>query len=173
MSFWVGLGVGVVAALLAQTCVAWLIPAPWLDLFLAFALAVSLLGAPADARIAGWLIGLAQDLTSLDAFGIHALVLGIAALLVTQLREWWPVDLLAGRFLLLVACGLTSQIVYVAHAWFWSARPGETLAELVVSALLAALAAAALAAWGVGAVSSRARARGRGRRSAARRSATF
>lgn len=147
MPFWAEFASGVVAALLAQTCVAWFAPAPWLDFFLVLALVLGFRGAAADARIAGWLVGLVQDLGSRDPLGIHALSLGLAVYLLTRLREFSPVEPFAGRFVLMLLSALSAQIVYVAHAWFWSTRPGETLAELVFGAIASALAAALLSAW--------------------------
>lgn len=77
------------------------------DLFLVLAVLCGLLARAQDAPIAGWCVGLAQDLGSLDPLGIHAFSLGLTALVATRWRSVLNVDALWPRALV----GLTSTWV--------------------------------------------------------------
>jgi cell shape-determining protein MreD len=142
---WSGFAIALLLAYLFQTGVVALLGAPYVDAFLVLALLCGLLAPTHDARIAGWIAGLAQDLGSADALGIHAFTLGLTALLLTHLREvgnvgvWWvrgPVAFLAAW---------PGQLIYLLHLHYWAGQGSASLWQLVGNAALTALVAAALA----------------------------
>jgi rod shape-determining protein MreD len=119
----------------------------WLDLFLAFALLCGLAGPLWEARLAGWIVGLAQDVGTDGPLGIHALALGLTVLLLTRMREavnrelWW-VRWLVG-FLVAVPAQLLVQVhdrYFQGAAVSWPHMLGHALLTALVAALLAALA---------------------------------
>ena len=108
---WGGLALAVVLAYLVQASVAWLLGPSRFDPFLVLTLGVALLRPTHDARISGWLIGLAQDLGSANPLGVHAFTLGLTALFVTQLRRGLNANVWWSRGLILLASAWVAQVV--------------------------------------------------------------
>ena len=119
----------------------------WLDLLLALALACGLMAPIAEARLAGWITGLAQDIGTDGPLGLHALAAGLAVLALTALRElvnrevWWV------RWLAALAVALPAQLLVQLHdrylqgaAVTWGLMVGHALETALAAALLAALA---------------------------------
>lgn len=140
--------VALLAVYFLQTSVFWTWGVRWLDAFLVMALLCALLGRTHDARIAGWLIGLVQDIGTPDAFGIHALVLGLSALFVTKMRGWINTRIWWPRMLLLFAAALPGQLLYALHLryWSWVGIESRSLLSIVFEALALSIIAAAVAA---------------------------
>jgi rod shape-determining protein MreD len=73
----------------------------WLDLLVVLALVCGLTAPAAEARLAGWIAGFAQDAGTAGPIGLHAFTLGLAILVLTYLREmvnrqlWWVRGLVA------------------------------------------------------------------------------
>jgi rod shape-determining protein MreD len=130
------------------------LPHTWevFDLYLVLAIVCGLAAPTYDARIAAWIVGLAQDLGSRGPLGLHAFVLGLTGLLLTQLRErtfrqpWWV------RWLLGSLASFPGQVLLILHLRFydyaripsWWGALGGALSTAVVNALLAALVLAIL-----------------------------
>jgi rod shape-determining protein MreD len=143
---WGLFAVALLIVYLLQTAVLPHVAPQWLDLLLAFALLCGLTAPVADARLAGWIIGLAQDVGGDGALGVHALALGLAVLLLTRLREvvnrelWW-VRWLAG----LVVSWPTQFLVQLHDRYLqqanlsWPHMLGYTLLTALAASLLAAL----------------------------------
>jgi rod shape-determining protein MreD len=130
---------------LAQSAVLPHFAPQWLDLFLAFALVCGLTAPVADARLAAWIAGLAQDIGGDGPLGIHALALGLAAWLLTCVRElanrelWW-VRWLAG-FITAAPAQLVLQVharYYQGAAISWPGMIGYSLLSALAASLLAA-----------------------------------
>lgn len=148
---WGVLAGAVLLVYLLQTAVVGLLGWSWLDLFLMLTLLVALLAPLHDARIAGWLIGFAQDLGSTDAVGIHAFTLGLACLLLTSirgilnLRVWWS------RLLVVFLCAWPAPFLYALHLRFWAGADTVGASDIILGsaahALLAAAIATVLTAW--------------------------
>ncbi len=106
------------AAYIVQTAVLPLFAPSWFDLLLIVALVYGLTAPPVEARLAGWIIGFAQDVGSLGPLGLHALALGLATYGLTHLREavnrelWWVRGLAA----LIVAW--PAQLLILLHMRF-------------------------------------------------------
>lgn len=103
-----------------------------IDFFLIMALFYGFCAPAREAPLAGWLIGLTQDMTSLDALGVHATGLGLMVLGLTVVRDWansdaWWVQAPLG---FLVACGggLVVAILSSANLRFWE-RVSPSLAR--------------------------------------------
>lgn len=129
-----------------QTAVvpAWALPA--LDLLLTLALVCGLVVSPPDARLAGWITGLAQDIGSSGPLGLHALALGLAVMGLGRLREMVNRELWWVRALIAFVVAWPAQLLVLLHARFmqdaalsWPALLGQSLLTAVVAALLAAL----------------------------------
>ena len=142
---WGGFTIALLLAYLLQTGVAALLSVPYFDAFLVLALLCGLLAPTHDARIAAWIVGLAQDLGSVDALGIHAFTLGLTGLLLTKLREvgnvrvWWVRGLAAGL------AAWPGQMIYLLHLHYWAGPGSASFWNLVAAATLTSLVAAALA----------------------------
>lgn len=119
---------------------------PQLDLLLTLALVCGLAAAPPDARLAGWITGLAQDIGTSGPLGLHALALGLAVVVLGHLREtvnrelWWV------RSLVAFAVAWPAQLIILLHARFlqdaalsWPTLLGQSLLTAAVAALLAGL----------------------------------
>lgn len=117
---WGPLLLAIFAVYVLQTAVLWTFGLAWFDPFLALTLLFGLLWAAPEARLAGWITGLAQDLGSQDALGIHAVTLGLTALLATQLRRFLNPNVWWARFLILFLAAWPPQVVYFAHLHYWS-----------------------------------------------------
>ncbi len=131
---------------LLQTTVLPHVAPQWVDLLLAFALLCGLTAPAPDARLAGWIVGLAQDVGGDGALGVHALVLGLAVLLLTRLREvvnrelWWV------RWLAGFVVSWPTQLLGELHdrylqgaAHSWPHMLGYALLTALTASLLAAL----------------------------------
>jgi rod shape-determining protein MreD len=151
---WGAFVIALVAVCVLQTAV--IAPAgPWLarpvDLFLALALLCGLLAPPRDAPIAGWIVGMAQDLNSLDALGSHAIALAAAAWAAVCLREWLRVDYFPVRALLCFVAAILGLVIATLlnglHARLWSDATIDWLpgAAGVLRPFIAAFLAAAAA----------------------------
>lgn len=117
----------------------------WLDLLLVLALVYGLAAPVADARLAAWFTGLAQDLASTDPLGLHAFVLGLAVLGLTHVREWVNNNLWWARWLVAFTVALPAQLILFLHQRFlgdaalsWGRIISDSLLTSVVAALLAA-----------------------------------
>ncbi len=143
---WGGFAIALVLAYLVQVGVAApLDVSPHFDAFLLVAVLCGLLAPTHDARIAAWITGLAQDLGSADALGIHAFTLGLTGLLLTWLREVGNVGVWWVRGLAVFLAAWFGQLIYLLHLHYWAGNAVASLWSLVVSATLTALVTAVLA----------------------------
>ncbi len=147
---WALLGIALLVTYVLQTAVVnvldpRLLGQPPVDLFLALALVYGLRAPRDDARIAGFLVGLAQDFSGVGPLGIHAFALGLTALLLTSNRDVFRINIWLVRLILAFIMALPAQFVLAAHVrlWLGSAEPA---ASLLLGGLLTAFAAALLAA---------------------------
>lgn len=142
---WGGFAIALLLAYLLQTGVAAPLDVPYFDAFLVLVLLCGLLAPTHDARIAAWIVGLAYDLGSVDALGIHAFTLGLTGLLLTKLREvgnvrvWWV------RGLAAALAAWPGQMIYLLHLHYWAGRGSASFWGLVAEATVTSLVAAALA----------------------------
>lgn len=141
---WGPFAIALLVVYLIQTGVAALFGFVYFDAFLVLALLCGLLAPSADARLGAWLVGLAQDLDSADALGIHAFALGLTALLLTWLREVLNLGLWWVRLLALVLAGWAGQVIYLTYGQYWIGRGESSFGGLLVSAALTAALAAGL-----------------------------
>ncbi len=136
-------------------------PHTWLDLLAAFALACGLLLPVDEACLAGWITGFLQDVGGDGTWplGPHAVALGLAAFVLTWLRDlinrelWW-VRWLAGFLVLFpiqVLVRVYERIWQHANLAWW-----ELFSQPFMSAAGAAL-LAAFAVWVPGALARRRR----------------
>jgi rod shape-determining protein MreD len=130
---------------LLQVAVLEVVHLRWLDLFLTLALLTALLVPKHDGRIACWIIGLAQDLGSLDTLGIHAFTLGLTGWLVTYAREVFNTGVWWARLVALFVCAWPGQMLYLLHLYYRSGHGGVGPLGLIIQAAALALAAAAVA----------------------------
>lgn len=143
---WAVFGIALLGVLLLQTTLlAALGLNDDLDLFLVLTILCGLLAPTLDARIAGWLIGLCQDLSSGAGLGPRALALGLTAWLITLLRDWIPVRPLLTRLIVAFVAALPGQMLALAHSFWWRGHGTATFGRLLVLALLSSLLAAVLA----------------------------
>lgn len=134
------------AVVVAQTTLIPWVGIAWLfDLFMIMALAVALLAPLHDARIGAWLTGLVCGLAGLSPLGVHAFALGVAAVIVTNLRETLNVDVWWGRLTILWLGAWPAQLLVRTHLRYWETQQGESAAWLILAAASGALAAAAWA----------------------------
>jgi len=122
---------------------------PWLDLLLAMALVCGLAAPAQEARLAGWIVGLAQDFRadSPSPIGLHALALGLAILALTHLRPFVNRELWWVRWLISFAVAFPAQFLVQFHFRFWqhaSLSWGQILTGALVPAAVASLLAALL-----------------------------
>ncbi|MGE0481018.1 MAG: rod shape-determining protein MreD [Phycisphaerae bacterium] len=131
-----------------QTAAVRLLELPAVDLLLAFALFCGLAAGTHDARLAGWIVGFAQDLGSGGPLGPHAVALGLACWILTALRAavnlhlWWA--RLAGAF---VAALAAQTLLLIHERWWQGLNDGSAFGAvltLVAYSLIAALVAAGL-----------------------------
>jgi len=126
---------------IAQTAALPLFAPSWVDMLLILALVYGLTAAPTEARLAGWIIGFAQDVGSLGPLGLHALALGLATCGLTYLREavnrelWWV------RGLAAFVVAWPAQLLVLLHMRFLQNAPLSTLRILFDSFATAATAA--------------------------------
>lgn len=115
----------VVLALVQTTALRALPPAAaaCVDLLLMLALVCGLRMPVRSAVTAGWIVGLAVDLLSLDALGSHAIGLALTALAIGRLRDWLRADLTWVRVAICLTAGasglLATALVNRAHDALW------------------------------------------------------
>lgn len=143
---WGALTGAVLVVYLLQTAVLGPLGWPWVDLFLTLALVAGFLGPLQDARIAACLIGLVQDLSSIDALGIHAFTLGLVGLTTTAARGMLNLRPLPSRLVVAFICAWPAPLLQRLHLRFWSGAESLGFSEIVFGSGLEALVAAALAA---------------------------
>ncbi len=131
---------------LVQTTLLRLLGVEPLDLFLALALVCGLTAPAPEARLAGWLTGLAQDIGSDHPIGLQALALGLAVLTLTYLRElvnqhlWWARWLIAFLAALVAQLLVRLDLRFVQHGQLsWAQIAGGSLLTALLASLLAAL----------------------------------
>lgn len=119
-----------------------------LDLLLAFALFCGLTGTLHDARLAGWLIGLAQDMGSGGPVGVHAVGLGLSGLLLTSLRQFANMQVWWARLIVALLAALPGQFFVALHERYWQQAIAGSwwsmLTSVVFISTLAALVAGLL-----------------------------
>jgi cell shape-determining protein MreD len=142
---WGAFSIVLLLVFLVQTGVVAVLGDSCFDAFLMLALLCGLLLRTHDARIAAWIVGLAEDLGSADALGIHAFTLGLTALLLTYLREIANVNLWWARGLATFLAAWPGQVLYLIHLYYWAGSGSEPFWSLVWSATLTSLLAAAVA----------------------------
>jgi len=135
---------GLLLAYLVQSAVLSPFGPEWLDLLLVFALIVGLTAPVHEARLAGWITGLAQDVGTSGPLGLHAFALALAIIALTHLRElvnrelWWV------RVVVSLIVAFPAQIVIQLHLRFWQGAaltwPGMLMDALVAAAVGALLA---------------------------------
>lgn len=145
---WAGLAAAVIVAVLLQTTVCQMgeLPLVDVDLLLILALIYGLLAPVQHARIAGWIIGFAYDLTSEGPLGIYALALGLTALLLTLMREVVNRHVWHVRLLICFMAALPGQLLVPLHLRFVQGGHVGSGWQVVFSAVMLSVTAAALAA---------------------------
>lgn len=116
-SFWLAL----LLALLLQAGLLWTFGLRWLDPLLVVALLAGLSANTSDARIAGWLCGLACDLGSADPLGLNAFLFGAAAWLLTDLRGRLNLQVPWTRLLAAFIAAWPTQCLAHAYRAHWIA----------------------------------------------------
>lgn len=145
---WGRFALALLATLVVQSVVAWLLGARYVDAFLLLAVLAGLLAPARDARLMAFVAGLAQDLTSVDALGLHAFSLGLTGLLLTLLLEVVNTSVVWARVAVCFLAALPGQLLCLVHAVYWSGH-GLTpwtlvLMDAAISSLVAAIAASAI-----------------------------
>jgi rod shape-determining protein MreD len=142
---WFALALG--AAYLLQTAVLPHIAPAWIDAFLVMALTGALVLPMQEARIAGWMVGFAQDIPTTGPLGLHALALGLAALGVTHLRDLVNRELWWARWLIAMVSAIPGLLLVRLHERFYQAAnlsAWQIVATTIVTAFIAGLIAALL-----------------------------
>lgn len=143
---WGAFAIALVLTYLVQTGVLALFGFRHFDAFLVLALLCGLRAPTYDARIAAWIVGLGQDLGSVDTLGIHAFTLGLTGLLLTYLRRVLNVSVWWVRALAALLAAWPGQVIYQMHLHYYGpAHADVSLGSLLLSATLTALVAAVLA----------------------------
>ncbi len=143
---WGMFGIGLFVVFLLQATIVRGLGAPYLDLYLAYALFLGLVLPAVDARLAALLVGLAQDLGGADPLGLHAFMLGLAAVILTRLRPlvnlsvWWV------RLGVCTLAALPPLLLEFLHARWWRGAPAPTWTGFLGIALATALLAGGLVA---------------------------
>lgn len=137
-----------VAAILVQTAIAWIIPLRPLDAFLVLTVWICLVTSASAARISGWCVGLVQDLCSLDPLGLHAFTLGLTALLLTHLRDRINVAIPTVRAAVCFLAAWPPQLLAMLYVKYGVGHgimsSGRLLLDSVLTAALAACVATLL-----------------------------
>jgi rod shape-determining protein MreD len=135
---WSVFAAALLAAFVLQTTVIRLLGVSSLDLLCVLALLCGLLAPTADARIAGWIIGLVQDLGSAQGLGPHAFALGLTAWLLTRLRAWLSVRPVGVRLLACLLAAWPGQFLLLLHAHTLRAGGPLELGSWMLSATMTA-----------------------------------
>lgn len=139
---WGRFALGLVLVLVMQVSLVRFVGVPALDLFLAYALLVAFTAPVSDARIAGFVVGLTQDLGSDVPLGVHAFALGLAATILTLLRGFMQSVPFWVRWLGGTLAGLGALVLLSLYAVLWRGGQVDSWArELQLIALTAAVAA--------------------------------
>lgn len=141
---WGALCLAIVATYVLQAGMLWMFGLTWFDPFLLLTLLLGLLTAAPQARLAGWVVGLAQDLGSQDVLGIHAFTLGLTALLATQLRRVFNVNVWWARVVVLLLAAWPPQVLYLLHLNYWVSQRTLSLGVIVERAAWLSVATAAV-----------------------------
>lgn len=142
MMRWLPFAIALLAVLLLQTTVVPFLPLPGLDLLLTLALVCGLVAPAPEARLAGWITGFAKDLDTLGPVGLHALALGLAALLLTRLRELVNLHLWWVRGFIAFVVAVPAELLVLLHQRFLQGLalgPAQIVFGALGHALLAAL----------------------------------
>ncbi|MBI5864335.1 MAG: hypothetical protein HZB38_07495 [Planctomycetes bacterium] len=111
---WGTFAAALVVTLVAQKSLVWTFGWSAVDLLLVLALLCGLNAPAADARIAGWLCGFAQDLAGQpEAIGVQSLSLGLTVMLLVWMREAAPARVWWLRPLPCLVAAWIGQIVYL------------------------------------------------------------
>ncbi|MGE3182779.1 MAG: rod shape-determining protein MreD [Phycisphaerae bacterium] len=146
--FWISLAI---VFLLANAVLSRWAPA-YIDLFLMLTLVVALIAPVHDARLAGWLVGFAQDIGTTGPIGPFAFSLGLTAWIATMMRESFNLKLWWVRFLVAFTAGATGQLILrgfqhyaldmfaTTRDWMGSAFSAAAVAGLVAATVTATVA---------------------------------
>jgi rod shape-determining protein MreD len=118
----------------------------WIDLLWVMALVCGMAGPVPDVLLAGWIVGLAEDVrvASPSPMGLHALAFGLAVLALTRLRDmvnrevWWV------RWLIGILVVWPAQALVDVHARLFQGA-GMSWGRILLDSLLTAFAAGLLA----------------------------
>ncbi len=141
---WSLYAVGLVAAFLLQTAVLPLLHLGAVDLLLTLALVCGLAAPVPDARLAGWGAGFVKDLDTDGPLGLHAVLCGLAVLLLTVVRAQLNLHLWWVRWLLAAAVAWPVELAARLHQHF-TLGTSATAGGLVFGSLLTAVVAGLLA----------------------------
>lgn len=119
-----------------------------LDLFLALAILCGLCAGSREAPVAAWVVGLVQDLVSIDPLGSHAVGLAVGVFVVVFLRDWAFADALLVQAVIAALGAISAAIIVdvlrvLSFSLWKSADHGAAFAipwlSCIVSSLLAVL----------------------------------
>lgn len=129
---WVSFGICLLFVLICQTTLAsqvgiWDVRPDWLLVLVVF---FSLYSTRVDAAIAGWVIGLAADMTSVERVGLSSMTYLVAALMVNSVRDMVFLRNAGTHFVVTLSAGLMVQLVISLYrAWRLAAyEPWQHLA---------------------------------------------
>lgn len=148
---WGGFAVALLATWIAQTTLVRLLAFPHLDLFLVLTLWTALRAPPWDARLAAWVVGMAQSLESTGPLGAHAVAHGVTGWLLTMLREGVNTRSFSGRFLATFLAAAAGQLLLRGYQSLYLdmslGGPWSVLGAAALSSLVAAGIVSLLATW--------------------------
>lgn len=130
-------------AYLAQTAVLGALNVQVVDLFLALTLICGLLMPTQEARLGAWIIGFLQDVGSSGSLGLHAVALGLTALVLTRTRGTVNQYFWGGRLVLGFLVSVPGQLLILLHQCFWQGAWLGSLWQMLGTALLISFIAAA------------------------------
>ncbi len=142
---WSLYAVGLLAAFLLQTAVLPLLPLDAVDLLLTLALICGLAAPVPEARLAGWGAGFVKDLDTDGPLGLHAVLCGLAVLLLTVVRAQLNLQLWWVRWLLATAVAWPVELAARLHQAL-TLGTSASVGGLVLGSLLTAVVAGLLAA---------------------------
>ena len=142
---WSGFAIALFLVFVFQTGVVSTLGLTQVDLFLVLALLCGMMAPLHDARLAAWFTGLGQDLGSADPLGIHAFVLGLTGVLLTQFRELGNITVWWVRGLVAFLAAWPGQLLYRTFLRYWAGFGDETFPRMVAAASVTSAIAAALA----------------------------